>query len=66
MQGIEDTQKRKLGNFFSCMLTIAKTFEELFAHTLNGIAVSVQYASFTSTYWVKRSVASQKNYLDNK
>ena len=32
---------------FSCMLTIAKTFKELFTLNLNGTVVSVQYVSST-------------------
>ena len=46
-QGIEEIQERKLSKSFSPMLTMAKTFEELFTSTLDEIAVSVQYGSST-------------------
>ena len=49
---------------------MAKTFEELFTPTLNGIAVSVRHVSSTPavlpTCWVEQPVATQKNNLDDK
>ena len=44
------------------------TFEELFASTLNKIAVSARYAFSTprSTRWVECSVATQANKWNKK
>ena len=50
-QGIIDYTETETLQIFYHMLTIAKTFEELFTPILNGIAVSVLHA------WVGRSVA---------